>query len=328
MESQGWIACKAMDKFMDTVVRFKCVDRESKVSVCRVQQAIYDRLYIEGLSSSQTNYTGSSYEGMADEVCGDMDGMLTMHVWPVVVCEPPSNAPAHGYLMADMNMDQPAFTRLQPCLGTNYDSYIKDAIVQAPSYAGVLKSYVKCKLFVTRAIAIAGMKMELHGPAGTGHDPRVGEFDGVFCLSSPSWPPCTSEFLTRPRTHDWPSQSMIEKIHQAGCHLVGVGHPSSDNKDIEWRWSFSMAEKELIHDLSDTMAGVMYALKAIKKKHFPEDDPDKPTTFCSYYIKTACLWVNERNWPVQHGHHGSLQTGDRLAGDMLQDARTPTLLHT
>ena len=37
----------------------------------------------------------------------------------------------------------------------------------------------------------------------------------------------------------------------------------------------------------------MYVLKAIKKHHWRCTDPDKPTTFCSYYIKTACLWVCE-----------------------------------
>ena len=75
--------------------------------------------------------------------------------------------------------------------------------------------------------------------------------------------------------------------------MVGVGHPNSYNKDIEWRWSSSVAEKELIHDMCDTMAGVMYVLKAVKKKHRTTEDTDKPTTFCSYYIKTACMWVCE-----------------------------------
>ena len=117
--------------------------------------------------------------------------------------------------------------------------------------------------------------------------------DRVPCLISPSWPPCTSEFLTHPRPHGWPSQGLKDKIQQAGCHVVGVGHPPSDNKDTEWRWSFSVSEKELIHDMCDTIAGVMYLLKAVKKKHWNKDDPNKYTTFCSYYIKTACLWVCE-----------------------------------
>ena len=54
-----------------------------------------------------------------------------------------------------------------------------------------------------------------------------------------------------------------------------------------------MAEKELMHDMSDTMYGCMYLFKAIKIHHWRCTDPDKPTTFCSYYIKTACLWVCE-----------------------------------
>merc|ERR1712016_395150 len=39
------------------------------------------------------------------------------------------------------------------------------------------------------------------------------------------------------------------------------------------------------------MYGAMYVLKAIKNKQWKKDH--KQTTFCSYFIKTACLWVAE-----------------------------------
>ena len=117
--------------------------------------------------------------------------------------------------------------------------------------------------------------------------------DNVPCLAAPSWPHCASDFLIRTRSFDWPSRKLIDRINNAGCHVVAIGHPQSDNKEIEWRWSFSVAEKELIHDMSDAMYGCMYVFKTIKKYHWRCTDPDKPTTFCSYYIKTACLWVCE-----------------------------------
>ena len=284
---------EAMDRFLDTVVRYKCVDREARVSHCRVLHAIHDRLYQEGLMPGQLHWTGSMFEGMPREVCSDLDAMFTHNTWPVVVCEPPSDTPTHGHLIA--NMDQPAYVTLQVSPDTDYHSDITNAVLDVTGCTGV-----KClasRRFVNNCYQGDENVQYTHGPAGTGllnkRKPEDGMMDKVPCLISPSWPPCTSEFLTRPRPHGWPSQSLIDKIQQAGCHVVGVGHPHSDNKDIEWRWSFSVAEKELIHDMCDTMAGVMYALKAIKKKNWIKVNDDKPTTFCSYYIKTACLWVCE-----------------------------------
>ena len=97
-----------------------------------------------------------------------------------------------------------------------------------------------------------------------------------------------------PDPHGWPSQELIGYIEQAGCHVVGVGHPESslEDKQVEWRWSFSIAERELIHNFTDDMAACMYLLKAFKNKYWNDDN--EPSIFCSYFFKTACLWVFER----------------------------------
>ena len=279
---------ETMDRFLDTVVRYKCVDREATVSYCRVRQAIHDRLYQEGLMPGLIQGTGSVYEGMPEEVCSDVDVMYTDPTYPVVVLEPPGDIKQYqsGFVVAHGNPDQPAYLRLKVT--------DKEGIKNEYRKVIDINSFVSSELFVASNVTDTHVA---HGPASTGlalpSHPDIGDADHVYCLHGPSWPPCTSEFLTRPRPHGWPSQSLIDKIQLAGCHVVGVGHPQSDNKDTEWRWSFSAAEKELIHDMCDTMAGVMYLLKAVKNKHWTKEDPDKPTTFCSYYIKTACLWVCE-----------------------------------
>ena len=277
-----------MDRFLDTVVRYRCVDREAMVSHWRVTQAIHDRLYQVGLETQQIHYTGSVYEGMPWEVCGDQDVMYTYPTYPVVVLEPPGDSKQHqsGFVVARGNPDQPAYLRLK----------VTDIEGIKNEYRKLIdiNNFVSSELFVDSNVTDTHVA---HGPAATGlaftSHPDRGEADLVSCFHCPSWPPRASEFLTRPRPHGWPSQSLKDKIQQAGCHVVGVGYPHSDNKDIEWRWSFSVAEKELIHDMSNTMAGVMYVLKAVKNKHWTKEDLDKPTTFCSYYIKTACLWVCE-----------------------------------
>ena len=118
--------------------------------------------------------------------------------------------------------------------------------------------------------------------------------DEVPCLTCPSWPLCAAGFLSRPRPHGWPSSALLDRIRRTGCHVVAVGCHMSDRKDIEWRWSFSWAERELIHHMSDVMYDVMCVLKAIKNTHKFGEPGDDHVAFCSYYIKTACLWVGEQ----------------------------------
>ena len=309
---------KAMDRFLDAVVRFKCVDRELKVSYCRILQEIYKRRYDEGATSELRLLTGSSYEGMPSEVCGDVDMMYTNKAWPVVVCEPPGDTPSQGYLIAHMNRVQPAFVTLQLIPDINYHDDINNAVVEVPGSDD--SPSVRClgnTKFVTELYKDDDSVECIHGPAGTGllnrRVPERGMGDQVSCLTSPSWPTCASEFTTRPRPHGWPSRSLVDKIQQAGCHLVAVGHPDNRSTGTEWRWSFSMAEKDLIHDMSDTEAGVMFLLKAIKNKHWSNDDTDAPTTFCSYFIKTGCVWVCEET------DHSNMATMDlcRLVIDWL-----------
>ena len=48
-------------RFLDAWVRYRCVGREARVSHWKVTQAIYDRMYQEGLIALQVHYTGSMY---------------------------------------------------------------------------------------------------------------------------------------------------------------------------------------------------------------------------------------------------------------------------
>ena len=118
--------------------------------------------------------------------------------------------------------------------------------------------------------------------------------DNVPCIVSPFWPSSASDFVNRTRKHDWPSKECIQQITESGCHVVGKSHPESkqEEKSIEFRWSFSIAERELLHRMSNTMIACMYIIKAIKKKFWVKNE-DESSGFCSYFLKTACLWVHE-----------------------------------
>ena len=65
-----------METYLDPVVRYLCCGREAHVADTRVKQALYVRLYEQGLRSGQLYLTGSKYEGMRWAVCGDVDFMI------------------------------------------------------------------------------------------------------------------------------------------------------------------------------------------------------------------------------------------------------------
>ena len=232
---------------------------------------------------------------MPGEVCSDRDGRYTHSTYPVVLLEPPSDNQQYqsGFVVAHGNPDQPAYLILQVTSESQIHKSLQGMIQGSMDTLKDVVNMLCSKEFVQ---SFVGKKQEIHGPAATGlafkTHPKMGMIDFVKCLHCLNWPPCASGFLTRPRPHGWPSQSLIDKIQQAGCHAVGVGHPHSDNKDTEWRWSFSVAERELIHFLSTSMFECMYVLKAIKKLKW-KNNAKENTPFCSYFIKTACLWNAE-----------------------------------
>ena len=301
-------------RFLTTLALYNCVERDIIVSGLRLWQTIRGDLFKDAekfkLGYHRLDlYTGSFCEGMPEEVCGDIDVMFIMYNWPAVLFDNPTNPEnlSNGYLLAEGVPGKPAFLRLKapPRVGyvTNPRGRYSADITKAFMDVGETEwRYVSSSKFVELNYRDGD---DTHGPAGTRpvepKDPAKGMTDNVPCLGVPNWPPCASEFLTRPRPHGWPSPELIDSIAQAGCHVVGVGQPQSspEDKQIEWRWSFSMAERELIHNFTDDMAACMYLLKAFKNKYWYDDEivcsEDKePSIFCSYFFKTACLWVFER----------------------------------
>ena len=232
---------------------------------------------------------GSVGEGMPWKVCGDLDYRKLLPHWPVVIPETVTQelhfiGPPR-YHIAKGNPTHPAFITLkaQP-----------DLVAK-----GVLNEDWVCPTdrYLKGGMALSG-SLTTHGPALTTNNvllphPIEIQFDLVHCLHCPYWPPCASDFLTRTRPHGWPSQRLIGSIQQAGTLVVGVGHPQSKNKGKEWRWSFSVAERFLMHGMNKKMAACIYLLRAIKKSHWIPNISDE-TIFCSYFIKTSCMWVCEQ----------------------------------
>ncbi|KAL3859392.1 hypothetical protein ACJMK2_009615 [Sinanodonta woodiana] len=136
---------------------------------------------------------------------------------------------------------------------------------------------------------------EYHGPAITLINRVNGiiqkSFDVVPALRSHSWPTSASEWITRHREHNWPSQETISIIKQSGTLLVGVGHKLSPEKHIEFRISLSYGEKILVWQFNSTQYKCYVVLKMINN-HFVKKRFGK-NVLTSYHWKTCMFYMIE-----------------------------------
>ena len=276
------------DRVLEAIIQYKCSGRPAHVADTKVKQVIYSQLYSEGLKPNQILLAGSKYEGMPWAVCGDVDFMSCDGSYPIVV--PAGQEPDHqlentntGKVTATTNDVYPAHIYLQVA---NIDSYSLSPLMKLIVSE---EGYLQSSRFVHSVLGCSGVAATT--PTFSGH-PQYGMQDMVPCLKSPYWPPEAAAYLTRPKLHSWPPVSVLEHIRDGGCHVVAKSHPTSRSPDIEWRWSFSVAERELLDNMQPKMAWCLYTLKILKKTIWPHDG--RHHIFCSYYIKTACLWLHEK----------------------------------
>ena len=116
------------------------------------------------------------------------------------------------------------------------------------------------------------------------------DMDIAFGLVCNSWPEEAMDWFTRNRKHDWPSEDLINKIQKKDCHVVPVGNPMSEHPSLEWRFSFILAERQLIWSFNDTQIQCYVILKSLIKKYIHPTVPDEVT---SYHLKTIVFWQSE-----------------------------------
>ena len=126
-------------------------------------------------------------------------------------------------------------------------------------------------------------KSNIQGPSFE-IEPNIDHVPALKCLD---WPKISLGFFKRKRY--CPSQNLLKTIKANGIHVVCKS--STDDVELsdpyEFRTSFSMAEKTLIRNLTDSQFTMYYFLKVIKND-FGDNYPLK-----SYHIKTVFLWMVE-----------------------------------
>ncbi|VDI23867.1 Hypothetical predicted protein [Mytilus galloprovincialis] len=133
---------------------------------------------------------------------------------------------------------------------------------------------------------------KIHGPC-ISNIPETHDF--AWCLKCDKWILQAQSWVHRPRTI-WPSPDLISKIISCGVLYVPIDYKGSSNENIQWRISFSVAEKILIFSFNHIQL-LCYALLKILIKEILEKEEDLKTLLCSYFLKTIMFWISEESDP-------------------------------
>ena len=195
-------------------------------------------------------------------------------------------------IILDTSFAQPGFAllRLQAGNTSNFDEL---GLVENTLDGNFIASS-KFRLYALQEFVNNERNNAIHGPCIT--DENV---DNAYCLPAKTWPSIAGNWIFRPRSFGWPSEQLITHIVDTGVLLVPIGSKSSsaESHPLEWRISYSLAEKLLIYSFSHSQllcyATLKIILKDIIKQHSCMDN-----ILCSYFLKTTIFWLSEEIDPA------------------------------
>ena len=275
---------------------------EEMVKIRQDYCEIHDRITSCNALSAKVYYTGSKAEGL-DLLGSDDDYMFDINeTYNIEVSESLQDivqSTRQNKFLIETDNAPPAFVllkceRLQsPGLFNSSTEMGNNAYLSSQRYMSSLYPYYTYGTDISR---IQGPSIELWGEYA---DTSISGKDNVPSILYNSWPRSAIEWKSRVRHHGWPFQHDKERIVEFGCHLVPVGHPLSDTKSLEWRLSFSIAERMLVWSFNHTQfqcyAVMKLILKEYVKVHCTENHKG---VLCSYFIKTFLFWQIERTDPI------------------------------
>ncbi|XP_052102994.1 uncharacterized protein LOC127736485 [Mytilus californianus] len=131
----------------------------------------------------------------------------------------------------------------------------------------------------------------IHGPCQSIPD----KLDIADCFRCKEWILQAKQWIDRPRS-TWPDYKLVTTVVQYGVLFVPIGCKNSPSEDIEWRISFSMAEKQLICSFAHSQL-LCYALLKVVLKDIIK--PNHGDLICSYFLKTIMFWLCEESNPSE-----------------------------
>ncbi|XP_062601209.1 uncharacterized protein LOC134262903 isoform X2 [Saccostrea cucullata] len=128
----------------------------------------------------------------------------------------------------------------------------------------------------------------IHGPCSSNFCGPI-EVDIAYCLATFPWPKLLGGWIERCQRHTWPPVSVLEKILKNECHCMPIGSKVDVTpNELEWRLSFSQAEKQLVCTMNHAQF-LCYGLLKIFLKEVINCEEDE--LLCSYYMKTTMFWM-------------------------------------
>ncbi|KAJ8311720.1 hypothetical protein KUTeg_011075 [Tegillarca granosa] len=186
---------------------------------------------------------------------------------------------------------KPGFAKL--CCQKNYHNYFRGELIK--THEGCFLS----SLFTRDALVHWALKRHpdaiAHGPCSSFQLQLKLENDILVCLHCKTWPQIALEWINRRRHYGWPSSDLIQNIVQDGYFLVPIGNPNSQDSHLQWRISFSLAEKKLVYSFNPTQF-LCYGLLKLFLKHAINSNEQVKDLLCSYFLKTSLFYcIEEEN---------------------------------
>ncbi|VDI68065.1 Hypothetical predicted protein [Mytilus galloprovincialis] len=202
-------------------------------------------------------------------------------------------------LVLDTANTHPCFTQLRLPLHFHDDSNLLNSRMKQMFEQDCLVNKLSNEKYKLDSSYILNRDSPQTEPLYTIHGPclsdQYGTYDLAFCLKCDKWISPAQSWVSRPRT-TWPSPELITKITSCGVLFVPIGCKGSSRENLEWRISFSVAEKCLIYSFSHTQL-LCYALLKILLKEIVEEHEDLKGLLCSYFLKTLIFWISEESDP-------------------------------
>ncbi|XP_063424641.1 uncharacterized protein LOC134708212 [Mytilus trossulus] len=265
----------------------KKIGSKEDVRVRRLEYVISDLCYtaMPKLSS------GSKGEGL-DLKGSDYDVMYIASLFTVYESERDAVFPFYRIpLVMDTEDTPPCFTQLRH---PDYYTFISKSIKQILQKTCIMNK-LSNELYLSYFQSITNGHpycSKIHGPCLSDQDDL---YDFAICLKCDKWVTQAKPWVSRPRT-TWPTPELITKIAYCGVLFVPIGCKGSTNENLEWRMSFSVAEKCLIFSFSHTQL-LVYALLKILLKEIVDKHQDVKGLLCSYFLKTLMFWISEESEP-------------------------------
>ena len=147
--------------------------------------------------------------------------------------------------------------------------------------------------------------------------------ESMSAIPCSQWPKEADRWITRDRPSGWPDENLVKTVIADGCHLVPMSHPQSRYPDVEWSYSFSVAERTLARSLTDAQRQCYILLKKIVMQQLSHC-----SALCLYHIKTVFLWQCEKIPASEWSTDVGLATNFLwLLDELLQCAATRDLPH-